>query len=304
MSALPPLTAVRAFEAVARHLSFTKAATELAMTQAAVSYQIRVLEERVGAPLFLRKPRQIALSEMGARLAPDVTAAFETLRSAFAASRGQVDGTLSISSVPTFASHWLVQNLGHFQIEHPSLAVRVESSPRVVDFAAEEFDVAIRGGVSIAPGLVGHRLLAADFSPMLSPKLAESVGGIHEPRDLLKLPMVDADDPWFAMWFEQAGVTDYTFENRPISQLGSQNLEAAAAIAGRGVAMLTPAFYGEDIASGRLYQPFKFEASDGRAYYLVYPEARRNNPKIRAFRDWLIPATAHMRPSQTSPGHG
>jgi LysR family glycine cleavage system transcriptional activator len=296
MSALlPPLTAIRAFEAVARHLSFTRAAEELGMTQAAVSYQIKLLEERVGAPLFLRRPRQIALSEAGLRLAPEVTHAFETLRTAFADSRGRIDGMLSITSVPTFASHWLVQNLGHFQLKHPDLAVRLESAPRVVDFATEEFDLGIRGGRHMPAGLVAHLLLAADFTPMLSPALAASVGGIREPADLLKLPMVDADDPWFALWFEQAGVKGYSIEARPISQLGAQNLEAAAAIAGRGVAMLTPAFYAEDIAAGRLIRPFDLLASDGHAYYLVYPEGRRNSPKIRAFRDWIIPATAPLR---------
>ena len=295
MSDLPPLTAIRAFEAVSRHLSFTRAAEELGMTQAAVSYQIKLLEDRLGASLFLRRPRQIALSETGARLAPDVTAAFEMLRSTFAATHSRIEGTLSISSVPTFASHFLVQNLGSFQVDHPELAVRIESAPRVVDFATEEFDVGIRGTEVIAPGLVGHKLLMADFSPMLSPKLAESIGGVKRPEDLLKLPMVDADDPWFAMWFKQAGVANYSIEKRPISRLGAQNLEAAAAIAGRGVAMLTPAFYADDIAAGRLIQPFKLLASDGHAYQLVYPEARRNSPKIKAFRDWLLPATAHMR---------
>lgn len=295
MSDLPPLTAIRAFEAVSRHLSFTRAADELGMTQAAVSYQIKLLEDRLGASLFLRRPRQIALSETGARLAPDVTAAFEMLRSTFAATHSRIEGTLSISSVPTFASHFLVQNLGSFQVDHPELAVRIESAPRVVDFATEEFDVGIRGTEVIAPGLVGHKLLMADFSPMLSPKLAESIGGVKRPEDLLKLPMVDADDPWFAMWFKQAGVANYSIEKRPISRLGAQNLEAAAAIAGRGVAMLTPAFYADDIAAGRLIQPFKLLASDGHAYQLVYPEARRNSPKIKAFRDWLLPATAHMR---------
>ena len=295
MSDLPPLTAIRAFEAVSRHLSFTRAADELGMTQAAVSYQIKLLEDRLGTSLFLRRPRQIALSETGARLAPDVTAAFEMLRSTFAATHSRIQGTLSITSVPTFASHFLVQNLGSFQVEHPELAVRIESAPRVVDFATEEFDVGIRGTEIIAPGLVGHKLLMADFSPMLSPKLAESIGGVKCPEDLLKLPMVDADDPWFAMWFEQAGVANYSIEKRPISRLGAQNLEAAAAIAGRGVAMLTPAFYADDIAAGRLIQPFKLLASDGHAYQLVYPEARRNSPKIKAFRDWLLPATAFMR---------
>lgn len=295
MSDLPPLTAIRAFEAVSRHLSFTRAADELGMTQAAVSYQIKLLEDRLGTSLFLRRPRQIALSETGARLAPDVTAAFETLRSTFAATHNRIEGTLSISSVPTFASHFLVQNLGSFQVDHPELAVRIESAPRVVDFATEEFDVGIRGTEVIAPGLVGHKLLMADFSPMLSPKLAESIGGVKCPEDLLKLPMVDADDPWFAMWFKQAGVANYSIEKRPISRLGAQNLEAAAAIAGRGVAMLTPAFYADDIAAGRLIQPFKLLATDGHAYQLVYPAARRNSPKIKAFRDWLLPATAHMR---------
>lgn len=223
MSTLPPLTAIRAFEAVARHLSFTRAAVELGMTQAAVSYQIKILEERVGTPLFLRKPRQIALTEAGARLAPEVSAAFDTLHAAFAETQGRVAGTLSISSVPTFASHFLVQHLGLFQVEHPELAVRLESSPRVIDFAAEEFDLAIRGGKSIAPGLTGHKLLPADFSPMLSPKLAESIGGVKRPEDLLKLPMVDADDPWFALWFEQAGVFGYSLDMRPISRGGAES---------------------------------------------------------------------------------
>lgn len=295
MTALPPLTAVRAFDAVARHLSFTKAADELGMTQAAVSYQIRILEERLGAPLFLRKPRQIALSELGARLAPEVHRAFQILHSTFADARGQADGTLSISSVPTFASHWLAQNIGLFQVGHPGIAVRLESGNRLVDFAAEEFDVAIRGTQQVPPGLCAHLLVRADFSPMLSPKLAESVGGVRKPVDLLKLPMVDADDPWFGLWFEAAGVKGYTPEQRPLSRLGSQALEAAAAIAGRGVAMLTPPLYGEELASGRLIQPFNILASDGFCYYLVYPEARRNASKIKAFRDWLLPATEHLR---------
>jgi LysR family transcriptional regulator, glycine cleavage system transcriptional activator len=295
LNPLPPLTSIRAFEAVARHLSFTRAADELGMTQAAVSYQIKLLEERIGTPLFVRRPRQIALTETGERLAPQVTNAFEMLRTAFADTRGRVDGTLSISSVPTFASHWLAQNLGLFQVAHPDLAVRVESSARVIDFGDGDFDMAIRGAVGLPPGLVGHLLLVADFAPMLSPKLAQTIGGISEPADLLKLPMVDADDPWFALWFETAGVAGYSIEKRPITRLGAQNLEAAAAIAGRGVAMLTPTFYADDIAAGRLIQPFDILASDGHGYYLVYPEARRNVPKIRAFRDWIMPATEHMR---------
>lgn len=299
MSALPPLTAVRAFEAVARHLSFTKAAEELGMTQAAVSYQIRMLEERVGASLFLRKPRQIALSETGARLAPEVKSAFDTLRDAFADSRGRVEGMLAISSVPTFASHWLAANIGLFQLAHPDIAVRVESSAHLVDFGAEEFDAGIRATSKLTAGMVGHLLLRAEFAPMLSPKLVEEYQ-VREPADLLRVPQITPDDPWLCAWLELVGVPARTAADRPFSRLGSQNLEAAAAIAGRGVAMLTPPFYADDVAAGRLAQPFDTVGWDGHAYYFVYPEARRNSPKIKAFRDWIVPATEPLRARERS----
>jgi len=292
---LPPLTAIRAFEATARHLSFTKAAAELGMTQAAVSYQIKLLEERVGASLFVRRPRQIAFSETGARLAPEVTRAFEMLREAFAETRTEIDGTLSISSVPTFASHWLAQNVGNFQIAHPSIAVRVESSAHLVDFATEEFDVGIRAIGKVPAGMVGHLLLKSEFAPLVSPRLIEDIGGIHTPADLLKLPLITPDDPWFFAWLKLVGVESQPAQDRPFSRLGSQNLEAAAAIAGRGIAMVTPAFFRDEIASGRLVQPVDTIGWDGHGYYLVYPENRRNLPKIRAFRDWLINATEGLR---------
>ena len=298
MSALPPLTAVRAFEAVARHLSFTRAGEELGMTQAAVSYQIKILEERVGAQLFLRKPRQIALSETGARLAPPVRQAFEALRDAFAETRGTVDGLLSITTVPTFASNWLAQNLGLFQIAHPNIAVRLDSGSAMVDLQSDGFDIGIRTVVTPQPGLVAHLLVKADFSPLLSPALAASIGGVTRPEDLLKLPMLDPQDEWLDQWFAAAGVEGYSSVGRSVSYLGLQSLLGTAAMAGRGVAMLTPAFFRDEISSGRLLQPFPLLASAGRGYYLVYPEGRRNSPKIRAFRDWILPATAAMRPGE------
>nr|WP_314261465.1 LysR substrate-binding domain-containing protein [uncultured Devosia sp.] len=297
MSNLPPLTAVRAFEAVARHLSFTRAAEELGMTQAAVSYQIKILEERVGAPLFLRKPRQIMLSETGARLAPRVAQAFEMMRTAFADMRGQVDNLLSITSVPTFASQWLAQNLGLFQIAHPDIAVRLDSSSNLADLVNDEFDIGIRTipGPQESKGLVCHLLLEADFTPLLSPALADSVGGINQPEDLLKLPILDPEDEWLAQWFAAVGVPGYSIEGRPLSMMGLQSLLATAAMAGRGVSMLTPAFFKDDIAAGRLIQPFDLLAPAGRGYYLVYPESRRNSPKIKAFRDWILEASRPLR---------
>lgn len=293
---LPPLNAIRVFEAVARHLSFTRAAEELGMTQAAVSYQIKLLEERVGTPLFLRKPRQVVLSEVGHGLAPQVRQAFEIMREAFADTRGEVDGLLSITTVPTFASQWLAQNIGLFQIDHPEIAVRVDSTSNMVDLLNDEFDIGIRT-LATAPkkGVVSHLLVKADFTPLLSPALAESIGGVKEPADLLKLPMLDPQDEWWALWFEAAGVPGFSAEGRPMSMLNWQSLLGTAAMAGRGVTMLTPALFRDEIASGRLIQPFSLLAPAGRAYYLVYPDSRRNAPKIRMFRDWMLQATAYMR---------
>jgi len=293
---LPPLTAIRAFEAVARHLSFTRAAEELGMTQAAVSYQIKILEERVGTPLFLRKPRQIALSEVGTKLAPQVHQAFELMRDAFADTRGDVDGLLSISTVPTFASQWLAQNLGLFQLAHPDIAVRLDSSSDLVDLVHDEVDIGIRTlPQPQGNGLISHLLVKADFTPLVSPALAQSIGGIKTPADLLKLPILDPEDEWLTLWFATAGVPGYSARGRPVSMLGLQSLLGTAAMAGRGVAMLTPALFRDEIASGRLLQPFPLLASAGRGYYLVYPESRRNAPKIRMFRDWMLDATAFMR---------
>ncbi|MHA6298196.1 LysR substrate-binding domain-containing protein [Devosia sp. CAU 1758] len=293
---LPPLTALRAFEAVARHLSFTRAAEELGMTQAAVSYQIKQLEDRVGTQLFLRKPRRVELSEVGARLAPEVGQAFDILRNAFATTRGAVDNQLSITAVSTFASQWLAQNLGLFQLAHPQIAVRLDSSNDLVDLLHDDFDLAIRtmpeGPVD---GLVSHLLVRGDFTPLLSPALAESIGGVKHPADLLRLPILDPRDEWLEQWFHAAGVEGYSVEGRPVSMMGQQSLLGTAAMAGRGVAMLTPALFRDEINAGRLVQPFPLLAKAARGYYLAYPESRRNALKIRMFRDWMLEATAYMR---------
>ncbi|NRG19457.1 transcriptional regulator GcvA [Rhizobiales bacterium] len=288
-SSPPPLAALRAFEAAARHQSFTRAGEELGMTQAAVSYQIKVLEDRLGAPLFFRRPRQVTLTETGQRLAPEISRAFAILADAFTEARGIVEGTLTISTMQTFAAHWLVQRLGAFQLQNPSLAVRLDPSADLVDFSRDSVDVAIRSGNGKWPGLKAHLIMKADFTPMLSPELAERHGGVNSPEDLLRLPLLDPSDPWWPKWFAKVGIN----AEEELSRLrGSyytvQTLEAGAAMAGAGVAILTPAFYKAELASRRLLQPFDLVAEDGRGYWLVYPENRGNSPKIRAFRDWIL----------------
>lgn len=146
MRKLPPLSAVRVFEAAARHENFTKAASELGMTQAAVSYQIRILEERLGAPLFARSKRRVTLTEAGRRAAPVISGAFDTLAEALSTIAADNESVLAVSTAPTFASAWLAPRLGTFQVRHSDLAVRLETSNRLVDFVAEDVDVAIRIG--------------------------------------------------------------------------------------------------------------------------------------------------------------
>ena len=249
-------------------------------------------------PLFLRMPRQIALSETGMRLAPQVHQAFDLLREAFAETRNQVDNLLVISTVVTFASQWLAQNLGLFQLEHPEIAVRLDSGNAMADLINGEVDIGIRSMAEPqGNGLVSHLLVQSDFTPLLSPALADSIGGITRPEDLLKLPMLDAQDEWVEQWFAAAGVPGYSPVGRPNFSLGVQSLLATAAMAGQGVTMLTPAFFRDEIATGRLLQPFDLLAPAGRGYYLVYAESRRNALKIRTFRDWMLAATAFMRPS-------
>lgn len=300
MLPLPPLTAIRVFEAAARHQSFTRAAAELGMTQAAVSYQIRILEERLGQPLFLRTRGRVVLSEAGRSLSGPVSAALDQLRTAFAAARGEAGGTLAISTVQTFATHWLVPRLGRFRERHPGLAVRLDTQQRLVDFATEEIDLAIRSGTGQWPGLAAHLLLPTNFSPILAPALIERFGPVETPADLLRLPLIGPSDPWWLTWFTAAGIADPGLSTRTDIRLGSQQLEASAALAGQGVAILTPAFFRDDLAAGRLVQPFSLVCDDGHGYWLVYPRERRNVPKIKAFRDWACAEA----PPPTAPSGG
>lgn len=292
---LPPLGAIRVFEAAARLGSFTKAAEELGMTQSAASYQIKVLEERAGTPLFVRKTRQIALTEAGGQLAPLATGAFSALADAWVATKGGATGVLSVTTVETFASNWLAVHLGAFQLMHPNLAVKVDTLSRQADFTREAIDVGVRTGSGEWPGLMAHYLFKADYTPMLSPRLAESVGGIHRPEDLYKVPLCCANDPWWKNWFEAAGVPFDPDRTIAGPELSTQVYDAMAAMTDQGAAILTCNIYNTFVAKGQLIQPFDVLGSDGEGYWLVHSESRRNTPKIKVFRDWILAETADVR---------
>jgi LysR family transcriptional regulator, glycine cleavage system transcriptional activator len=287
-SKLPPLSAIRAFEAAARHESFTKAAAELGMTQAAVSYQVKLLEDRVGAPLFLRQARRVVLSEAGKRLAPPVAEAFHRLHGAFAAMRETAEGVLAVTAVHTFATNWLVPRMGAFQVAHPDIAVRLEVSSRNVDFGREDFDVGIRGGRGSWPGLKSHLLLPYRFTPLCSPDLLARYGPLDGPADLARVPRLFAHDDWWECWFQAAGIPALPPAVPSTLAVEVQSMLGTAAASGQGVAMLMPAFFAADLAAGRLIQPFDLLATDGDSYWLVYAQERHNVPKIRAFREWML----------------
>jgi len=290
MRNLPPLSAVRVFEAAARHLNFTRAAGELGMTQAAVSYQVKLLEERLGVPLFLRGARRVELTEAGARIAPAATQALDILGSAFQAARHDSEAVLVISSLHTFASNWLAKRLGGFQLAHPEIAVRLEISSHIVDFAREEVDVGLRGGSGRWPGLVAHPLLSWHFAPYASPELLARLD-LKAPADLLAAPLISPDDAWWGHWFAAAGVDAGDIAARPAVLMGMQQLQGAAAMSGQGVALLTPSLWSDDIAAGRLVAPFDIVGREGEGgIWLVYPESKRRSPKVRAFRDWILAA--------------
>jgi LysR family glycine cleavage system transcriptional activator len=288
MRRLPPLASVRAFEAAARHGNFTRAAEELGMTQAAVSYQIKLLEERLGTSLFARDKRQVVLTEAGRKAAPLVSNAFDTLDDAFAAARSHDDAVLTVSSSQTFASNWLARNLGRFQVGQPDLALRLHTSDTLVDFARDEVDIAVRVSFSGRPqGLMAHFLMRIHWTPMCSPEFRESHGGLASPADLLDVPQISPSDDWWERWFEAAGVV--APDRRAIGvRLDSQVFDGNAAIAHQGVAMLSPALWRADLAAGRLVQLFPLTLFERYGYWLVYPEHKRHVPKLKAFREWLL----------------
>ena len=287
-----PLNALRVFEAVARHGSFSRAADELGMTQTAVSYQIRLLEEHIGEQLFLRQPRRIVNTETAERMLPSVSKGFEHLGDAMLAAARASGETLEIHSSPTFASHWLARNLGSFQLAWPGIAVRLLRVSKITDFNRDPADISIRWGVGPWPEHECHLLGRFSFAPMLSPALAASAGGITEPRHLLRLPIIGAQQDSWQTWFASAGLEPPDLSVHKRHNYIEQDLCANAALAGQGVAILNHIYFAEELASGRLIAPFNHHCSDDIGIWLVHPASRRNNPKIKAFREWILAAVS------------
>jgi LysR family glycine cleavage system transcriptional activator len=279
-----PLSAIRIFEAAARLKSFTRAADELGVSQAAVSWQVKALEQRLGLPLFLRLAREVALTPAGERLARASSEAISVLRAALSDITETAEGVLAITTLQSLATQWLAPRLGGFQIAHPKLAVRLDTSTRLVDLSRENIDVSIRSGVGEWPGMTAHFLFPSLVTPLVAPALGARLEG---PRSLLSEPLIGLPEEW-AAWFVAAGVTDAPLPGGPRMVADLQTIEMASALAGQGAALGSPIYFAGEIAAGRLVQPFETVIPQSAGVWLAYPSERRRSPKIAAFRDWLM----------------
>jgi LysR family transcriptional regulator, glycine cleavage system transcriptional activator len=290
---LPPLNALRAFEAAARHLSFTKAAEELHVTQAAISHQVRALEEYLGVQLFRRQNRAVLLTDAAQLSLPRLRDAFDQLAEAVESIRASdSENLLTVSVTPSFAAKWLVPRLDSFRKAYPDLEVRIDASTQLVDFARDNIDAAIRYGSGRYGGLVSELLMDVEVSPVCSPRLLEGEKPLATPSDLRWHRLLHTDwasqrgeEPDWRMWLLAAGVRDIDWSKGP--QFNDWMLAMQAAIEGQGVVLGRSALVANDIAGGRLVRPFNVSVPGKFAYYLVYPEPAAKRAKVAAFRDWL-----------------
>lgn len=289
MARLPPLNALRAFEAAGRHLSFTRAADELAVTPTAISHQIRLLEDTLKVKLFRRLPRRLLLTDAGQDLLTGARDAFARLGTAVErVAGGGLRGALTISATVTFSWRWLVPRLQRFQRAYPEIDFRLDASQRAVDFRREGVDAALRYGRGNWPGLYAVKLFEERLTVLLSRELLASGPTLKAPRDVLRYPLLrDSavnDEDWHT-WLTLAGVDPRAA--RRGGAFDSSQMAIQAALGGAGAALVMPAFFVDELESGRLVQPFDLTIVSGKAHYFVCPEGDETRPKIAAFRDWL-----------------
>jgi LysR family transcriptional regulator, glycine cleavage system transcriptional activator len=296
---LPSLNGLRAFEAAARHLSFTNAASELNVTQTAISHQIRRLEEELGIRLFVRQNRALALTPEAKEYLPGVRAAFNDLRLATdRLLRKDNDHVLTVSTLASLAAKWLLPRLSAFQEAHPGIDVHITTSTSLVDFKSGDVDAAIRYGRGQWGGLRADWLMADQLFPVCSPALLTGNHPLRCPEDLkdhVLLHTSNANSDDWRLWLTAAGLPT-NLSTHPGVTFDLIFMTVQAAIDGIGVAMGRTSYVEADIAKGRLVVPFKIALPADAGFYLVYPEATADTPKLAAFRQWLV-ASAQSKPA-------
>jgi len=288
---LPSLNGLRAFEAAARHLSFTNAAAELNVTQTAISHQIKRLEEELGIPLFVRQNRALALTPQARDYLPGIRAAFNDLRLATdRLLRKDNDRVLTVSTLASLAAKWLLPRLSAFQEAHPDIDVRITTSTSMVDFKGGDVDAAIRYGRGRWAGLRADWLTADQLFPVCSPALLQGERPLRAPEDLAHHTLLHSsagyDDDW-RLWLTAAGLPA-DISKQPGLSFDMIFMTLQAAIDGLGVAVGRTTYVEGDLAKGRLVVPFQIRLPADAGFYLVSPEASSDTPKLVAFREWLL----------------
>jgi LysR family transcriptional regulator, glycine cleavage system transcriptional activator len=303
---LPPLNALRAFEAVARHLSMKRAADELHVTPAAVSHQIKGLERHLGVALFRRLNRALLLTDEGQLCLPGVREGFERLAHAMDPLSARERRRVLVASVaPSFATRWLVPRLDRLAAAHPDLELRITAEMEMADFRRDDVDVGIRFGPGNYPGLRSDKLFSDTVMPMCNPDRVAGRAPPRKPADLVRYPLLHDDSlgkdaaaiDW-ASWLKAAGVDDPNPHRG--SHFNHSDHALQAAINGLGVVLGRRALAEGDMAEGRLVAPFELHLPLTFSYYLVCPELMADRPKVVAFRDWLLAELRQPRPSATS----
>ena len=289
---LPSLNALKAFEAAARHGSFTKAAEELHVTQGAVSHQVKALELELGLALFRRERQRLVITDAGRLYLEVVRDAFDRL--SFGTEnllQRQTAGVLTVTVSPNFAAKWLVHRLGRFAEAHPGIDLRVSAGVHHVDFAREDIDLGIRHGDGQWPGLHVTRLCAEELFPVCSPKLTRGRSALRAPADLKRQTLLHVDDrrDW-GRWLAEADVAEAAPGHHLV--FNQAHLAIDAAIGGQGVALARTALAAWDLLAGRLVRPFALALKVPYAYWIVCPKTTAALPKICAFRDWLLAEAA------------
>jgi LysR family glycine cleavage system transcriptional activator len=281
---LPPLAALKAFEAAARLGSFSRAAEETHVTHGAVSHQVKALEELVGVPLFARNGRRVALTADGKALADRIRAALRDIGEAIeSAGRRDRSNQLTVSMLPSFAARWLMPRLGRFMEKHPDIAVNVHASLELADFERDGIDMAVRFGRGGWPNVEAEKLMDDERFPVASPRLNR--GRLPaRPADLAKFRLLSTDDEPWVPWFKAAGVKLPEPEG-PIFNDAAMMVQAA--VDGRGIAYARRSITQGDLAAGNLVRLFDIAVKSEGSYYLVWPKGRVP-AKVLAFRDWIF----------------
>jgi LysR family glycine cleavage system transcriptional activator len=277
-------------------MSFTRAAEELNVTQAAISHQVKALEERIGLTLFRRQNRNLFLTDAGQAYFPGVRDALDALAQATDRLKTfDTGGVLTVSALPSFAARWLVPRLGRFRQRHPEFDIRLDASPGLTDFGRADVDVAIRLGAGRYPGLHTVRLMRENVFPVCSPELLKGPHALRQPEDLRHHTLLhDEDYAQWRIWLAAHKVEGVEASRGPMFIDSSMLMEAAAR--GQGVALGRSALAADDLATGRLVRPFDVSLPHQYSYYVVCPEAHADRPKIKAFRDWLLAEVAAENP--------